>query len=106
MERNKVKQGVMLLTYAAILVLVLVYCKDILHGIAGIISLIKPFIIGVGIAFVLHQPYSWFSRTYEKKCKMKPKTAHYLAIVSSYLSVVAVLATVFGVVIPQIIRKS
>lgn len=105
MERNKVKQGVMLLTYAAILVLVLVYCKDILHGIASLLTLIKPLLIGIVIAFILSQPYHWFCRMFQNKLKMREKLSHYLAIVSSYLLVIAIIAAVIGVVIPQIVKS-
>ena len=106
MEHNKMKQGMVLLTYAAVLVLILIYCKDIIAGIGGIITLIKPFLIGIVIAFILSQPYSWLYRLYQEKCKIKEKSAHYLAIVSSYVLVIAVVATVFGVVIPQMIHSA
>ena len=105
MERNRIKQGVMVITYAALLVLFLVYCKDILHGVAAIISLFKPFLIGIAIAFVLNQPYGWFRRMYTEKLHMKDKTAHYTAVASAYLLVIAILAAVIGVVIPQLVSS-
>ncbi len=105
MERNRVKQSVMVITYAALLVLFLVYCKDILRGVAAIIALFKPFLAGIAIAFVLNQPYSWLRRMYTEKLHLKEKTAHYTAVASAYLLVIAVIAAVIGVVIPQLVSS-
>lgn len=105
MERNKVKQGMMLITYAAILILLLVYCKDIIRGIGSIIELFKAFLIGIVIAFVLNQPFEWISRQYREKLHLKPKTARRAGLLSAYLLVVAVIAGVIGVVIPQMIAS-
>lgn len=105
MERNRVKQGVLVITYAALVVLFLIYCKDILRGVAGVITLFKPFLIGIAIAFVLNQPCRWFQYLYIKKLHMKEKAAHYSAVISAYLFVIAILATVIGVVIPQLVSS-
>lgn len=105
MVQNRVKQGILVITYAAVLVLFLIYCKDILRGIAGIIGLFNPFLVGIAIAFVLNQPYCWLKRMYTQRLHLKEKTGHYLAIVSAYLLVVAILATVIGVVIPQLVSS-
>ncbi len=105
MERNKVKQGVMIITYAALVLLFLVYCKDILRGVAAIVALFKPFLIGVAIAFVLNQPYCWLKRVFSEKLHLKEKPTHYLAVTAAYLLVFAILATVIGVVIPQIVNS-
>lgn len=105
MERNKVKQGVMLITYAAVLVLLLVYCKDIFRGVTAVIGLFKAFLVGIVIAFILNQPYEWLSRFYRKTLHVKEKHARSLAVLSAYLAVVAVLAAVIGVVIPQMVSS-
>ncbi|HIV68408.1 MAG TPA: AI-2E family transporter [Candidatus Butyricicoccus stercorigallinarum] len=105
MERNKVKQGVMIITYAALVLLFLVYCKDILRGVAAIVALFKPFLIGVAIAFVLNQPYCWLKRVFSEKLHLKEKPTHYLAVTAAYLLVFAILAAVIGVVIPQIVNS-
>ncbi len=104
MERktDKIKQGAMLITYAAILILLLVYCKDIIRGIVGIISLFKPFLMGIAFAFVLDQPYEWMRALYQGKLHMKEGAARKLAVLTAYLAVFAVIAAVIGVVIPQL----
>lgn len=105
MERNKVKQGIMLITYAAILILLLVYCKDIIHGLGSIIELFKAFLIGIVFAFILNQPFNCINRLYREKLHMKENIARKLGIISTYVIVVAVIATVVGIVIPQLVSS-
>lgn len=103
MEQNHAKRSVRLLVAIVVFVLLLVYSSDIIRGIAGIVQLFQSFLIGIAIAFVLNEPYKRLRTFYSAKCRIKGKKAHVLAIISAYLLVLAVLAAVIGIVIPQII---
>lgn len=91
------------MSITVVFLLLLVYSRDIIRGVAGIVELFQSFLLGIAIAFVLNEPYQFLCRFYTRKCGIKAKAAHVLAIISAYLLVFAVLAAVIGIVIPQII---
>lgn len=93
-----------LITYAAVLLLVMLNLKEIIGGIRWILSLLDSFFIGIAIAFVLKNPCEKFCGLY-KKCHAGDKAAPVLGIASSYLLVVALIGAVVGVVIPQLVKN-
>lgn len=93
-----------LITYAAVLLLVMLNLKEIIGGIRWILSLLDSFFIGIAIAFVLKNPCEKFCGLY-KKCRAGDKAAPVLGIASSYLLVVALIGAVIGVVIPQLVKN-
>lgn len=103
MEQNNTRWSIRLLSITVVFLLLLVYSRDIIRGVAGIVELFQSFLLGIAIAFVLNEPYKCLCRFYRRKCRIKAKAAHVLAIISAYLLVLAVLAAVIGIVIPQII---
>lgn len=86
--------------WAGIGLLLLLCSEQILRGIAGLTELFGTFLLGLVLAFVLDQPYGFFRRILARFCR--PKTAHVLAILGAYLLVLALLAAVVGVVLPQL----
>lgn len=103
MENNRKRQNLTWLIGLAVFFVLLLYSRTIIQGITGLFALLRPFLLGVVIAFVLSQPYELLRKAYIKRLKMKPGTAHVLAIVSAYVLVILIVAAVVGVVIPQLI---
>lgn len=104
LEKKSLKNNMILITYAAVLLLVLVNFREILGGIGKLLSLLNSFFIGVAIAFVLRNPSEKFCALY-KKCRVGDKAARILGIVSSYLLIVVLFGAVIGVVIPQLVKN-
>lgn len=103
MKRNDVKQGILLITYAAGLILLLIYCKDIFRGIAALIDLCRSFFIGIVIAFILNQPYEWIYLRLRKSCRAK--SARKIAVLLTYLGVIGMVSGVIWIIIPQLIHS-
>ncbi len=96
------RRGLLLLLYAAGIALLLVHSREIVHGLAGLAELFRPFLLGIVLAFVLSQPYDLLRRLLKKRLRMREASAHVLAIVLTYLLVIAAAAAVIRVVLPQL----
>lgn len=105
MENNKRRQSFAWLIGIVVFLALLLYSRTIIQGISGLFELFRPFLLGVVIAFILSQPYELFRKLYIRRLKIKPKSAHVLAILSAYLLIVLIFAAVVGVVIPQLISS-
>lgn len=103
MDKKMVRSILLIITYAVLLVLVLLKI-DLLAGFAGsFLSVMKPFFIGFAIAFVLNRPCGWFKRGYGKVLKGRAEgLALPLAVVSSYLAFLLVAVALMAFVVPQI----
>lgn len=73
-----------------------------MHSVINILGIFKPFWIGIAIAFVFNRPYEFLRSKYRNTSRIKTKTADVLAIFSVYLFVIAIIAAVVWVVIPQL----
>ena len=103
-SKEKMKQIRHLMILAAVLVLVIVYSSQVLGGIQFIFGIIKPFLYGGAIAFVLNI----LLRIFEEKVlgrwqgKAAGKVKRPLSIVLALLSVNLVIGLVAVAVIPQV----
>ena len=85
MDKKTLKTYLLLISFTIGLVLVVVHFETILGGIGVFLRLLTPLFIGVVIAFVLNRPYEWLNRLYREKCRLKPRAAQILAVVTVYL---------------------
>lgn len=103
-EKEKVKQIRNLLLLAAVLVLVLMYSEKIYEIFVFVVGIIKPFLYGGVIAFVVNMPLCAIERFIDKHCKGKhvAKWKRPVGILGSLLFLT--LAVVLGVyiVLPQL----
>ena len=110
---KNVKKILFIITYAALLVFALVNIKYVGY----LLNLLKPFIVGFAIAFILNIPLSSFEKAWKnrknKKAKNKkqkqdsdnnPKMMRPLAIVFSLLVFILVIAGVLLIIIPQLVN--
>lgn len=105
MGKFKIKQGIIIITYAAAMVLIIVNFRSILAGVGKFFGLLMPFFMGVVIAFVLNRPYEWFKKLYIEKVHMKKKLANVLAILTVYLLLISIVVTVVLIVVPQLVQN-
>lgn len=103
-NREKLKQIRQLMFLAALLVLVIVYSHQVLWGIQFAFGIVKPFLYGGAIAFVLNI----LLRVYEEKVlgrwrgRAAGKMKRPLGMVLTLLSVMLVIGLVAMTVIPQV----
>lgn len=103
-SREKLRQIRHLMALAALLVLAVIYSREILLGIGFGVGIIRPFVLGAAIAFVLNIPMKAYEEKLLKKWqgKLAKKCKRPVCIILSILSVVAVVAVVVGSVVPQV----
>ena len=99
-EKDKIKKIRNLMLFAALLVLALLYSKQIFGGIKLALGIVMPFLIGGAIAFVLNIPMKLIEKTILKKCK--PKLKRPLGMILTLLLVLCLLALLSVSVIPQL----
>jgi predicted PurR-regulated permease PerM len=99
-DREKQKQIRNLMLIAAVLILVIRYSKEIFSAAVFLLGILKPFIYGAIIAFILNIPM----RALEKKVfrKWKGKGARPVSLLLSILLIVLIVAVIVGMVIPQL----
>lgn len=103
-SRKKMKQIRQLMFLATLLVLVIAYSSQVFWGIQLFFGIIKPFVYGGAIAFVLNIPL----RAYEVKVlgrwqgKMAGKVKRPLCMVLALVSVMIIIGLVGITVVPQV----
>ena len=105
MEKKTLKTYLLLISFTIGLVLVVVHFETILGGIGVFLRLLTPLFIGIIIAFVLNRPYEWLNRLYRERCRLKPRTAQILAVVTVYLLAFGAIVLLICMVVPELIRN-
>lgn len=96
------KNILIILTYAALLVLGVIYFEEILYCLGHLIGIVQPFVIGFILAFIFNIPMKLF----EKKLSIQNEKQR--KIISAVLAILVVMLVVFIVIIvvvPQVIEN-
>lgn len=108
---NKLKSNLIVATYTVILAF-LVFNIDKVGGVlGGIITVIKPFLIGVAIAFVLNIPMKLLEKKVFCKILKKKKKIDLtvlirpLSLITSIILIIGVLIGIIVFVVPQLIES-
>lgn len=104
MEKKNYKQIYRLMIAAALLVLGVVYFKEVYNWFFMLIGVLTPFFIGGAIAFVLNIPLRMFEEKLFKKWTGKPadKFKRAVSIILSILIVIIIISVIAVAVIPQL----
>ena len=106
MDKKLFRSLLLLITYAIVLVAVIVKIDAVTGWLGGVLSAFKPLIIGLVIAFILDRPCNFFARHYEKVLPGKAKkAARPLAAATAYLVVVALITALISLVVPELIHS-
>ena len=105
-DKIKIKQIRNLILFTAVLILVIMYSERILDLALLIWGILSTFIAGLGIAFVINIPMTFFERKLFAKAKSPKiqKSARSLSLIIALIVIIAVIGIVVSVVIPQLIR--
>lgn len=103
-EREKIKQIYKIIAFCALLILGIIYIKEVLAMVKMLFKILLPFIIGGVIAFVLNIPLCGIEEKLLKKWKGKyaTKFKRPVSILLSILFVVMIVVIVIMTVVPQL----
>lgn len=111
MELNKenTKKIIKIITYALILFFVLQNFGIVKNMFFNLISILSPFLFGIGLAFILNIPMSSFERKLFKSKKVKNNSIKQnplkrpISIVISLILIILIIGFIIKLVIPQLI---
>ena len=107
MDKKLFRSILWIITYAVVLVLVIVKFDD-LRGLFGtVLGLFQPLFIGFAIAFVLNRPCHAFCRLYSRGLdRTRAKgLARPLAVATSYLLLIVLIGAFFSIVLPKLVES-
>ncbi len=102
MKGESFKKKFLLVTYAFILVLVLLRIQVIWNFILGITVAMMPFVYGVAMAYIINWIYGFI---YRRSSKVKEKYRKLFSLLFSYVIILALVAFLFVIVVPQVINS-
>ena len=103
MDKKLFRSLILLITYAIILVAVIVKLDAVTGWLGGVLGAFQPLVIGGGIAFILNRPCNFFARLYEKALPDKARgAARPLAAATAYLIVLLFITALISLVVPEL----
>ncbi len=106
MDKKLFKRVILLITYAVVLVAFIVKIDAVGSWAAKVLAAFRPLIIGFAIAFVLNRPCNFFARVYGKRLPGRAaKAARPLAVATSYVILLALIAALIALVVPELVKS-
>lgn len=103
MDRKTFHNAIVLISFAALLFLLVLRLDGVLAVLGSIGSTLKPIFIGFAIAFILSRPCSFFARAYSRLLpRARRGVVTGLAVLTSYVCLLAVIALIFTMILPQL----
>lgn len=107
MENKPLRKWMILIAYTLLLVLVLVYLKEIGAGIAAFFQVLKPFIIGIIIAFVVNLLMKFleeraFRKLNEKKSPIWQKLRRPICLILALFIAICIIGFAIYIILPQL----
>lgn len=101
MERKTFRSLLLLISYAALLILLVLRLDAVLTLAGRLLGVFKPLLLGFAIAFVLSRPCAFFRRCFDRLLPKRTGLCLALAVLSSYLSLLVVLTLIVTFIVPQ-----
>ena len=107
-SREKIRQIRHLMILAAVLVLAIIYSEKVFQGLAFLLGIASPFLVGGIMAFVLNIPMKAFEEKMLRRWsgKSAEKMKRPLCLVFSIIAVMLVITVVIGTVVPQVVSTA
>ena len=103
MDKKLFRSLLLLITYAIVLVAVIVKLDEVGRWLGGVLGAFQPLLIGAVIAFILHRPCNFFARLYQQALPEKGRgAARPLAAATAYLLVAALITALVALVVPEL----
>lgn len=104
MKDPQLKKWLITITYAALLLFVVVKFDWVSAIIGNTMHILSPFFLGIVLAFVLNKPMEFFKKLFSKKIK-KEGTAKGMAITVSYLLFALIIFLVIWFIVPPLVTN-
>lgn len=106
MDKKLFKSLILLITYAIVLVAIIVKIDTLLNWVDAVVVALHPILFGFAIAFILNRPCNFFARVYNEHLPEKAKkAARPAAVITAYLVFVAAIAILLNFVIPELVNS-
>lgn len=107
---KKLKSNIILITYVIILAYIFINLKSIGNFLLDILLIVKPFIIGIAIAYVINIPMRFFEKNVVNKLFNKAKIKHdklerIISLTLTLIIVIAVITAIVIFVVPQVVKS-
>ena len=103
MDKKLFKSLILLITYAIVLVAIIVKIDTVLNWVDAVMAAFQPIFIGFAIAFILNRPCNFFARVYAEHLPEKArKAARPAAVITSYLVFLAAITILLTFIIPEL----
>ena len=103
MDKKLFRSLILLITYAVVLVAVIVKLDAVAGWLGGVLNAFRPLVIGAAIAFILNRPCAFFARLYGRALPGRAKgAARPLAAATAYLIVVVLITALVALVVPEL----
>lgn len=106
MEDKKFRRSIWLITYTAVLAVVVVNFTQLWTTAGEVLSVMEPFFVGMGMAFVLSLLCNFYVKQLAKAMPTKEYGTHNgIAVALTYVSVLLCIIGLFSVVIPKLVEN-
>lgn len=109
MDKLKLKQSLIIGTYCIVLYLVLTNLSGVMQALTFLRSIMRPFIYGFIIAYLINIPYKWILQKplagLTRKGGITYKLAKIMSLLISYLSIMSIIGVLFWFIIPQFLNS-
>lgn len=105
MDRTKIKQAIFIITYAVLIVLLVIHFDGILSFVGTFFRLLSPLFVGIAIAFVLDSPYKRLREIFIKKMKLRQSFAKGISIFFVYVITFGLIALLIRFIYPEIAKN-
>ena len=107
MDKKLFRSILWIITYAAILILIITNFDELRTFFADFFGLFTPLVLGFALAFVLNRPCQWFLRLYRRGLggTRGERACLPLAVCSSYLVLIFAIFALFSFIIPRFIAS-
>ena len=104
MKDPQLKKRLITITYAALLLFIVVKFDMVRGIVSNTMHILSPFFLGIVLAFVLNKPMEFFKRLYGKKIN-KEGTVKGLAIATSYIVFALIIFLVIWFIVPPLMTN-
>lgn len=104
-RREDLHKWICIAIIAAVTYLIVSNLGVILNGFGTLISVLKPFILGFVIAYILNIPMTKIESLLKKKTKMKDSVARTISIILSLLIFILIIVFIAFLLIPELVES-
>lgn len=103
-DKVKIRQIRGLILFVALIILLMIYTENVIGGIALLLGMVQPFLVGAAIAFVINLPMRWIETKVLKKWngKVAKKIKRPVCMLLAVVLLLLIVAFVVWIVVPQI----